>query len=307
MVEGYWRAVLTAGLRVPPDRPLDDLTADLVDMLGDPDPTRRDELAHCILSTWLRGGVYDDLLAGFGDGVAVGLGTGLGAVADDTVFRRSGSARMLSEVVARDNEARLVGHETVLRWGDNAAVWLLRERDLRGWVPQRGWAHALRYGADLLGRLARSPHLRGLELTVLLDVVADRLTLPTRHVLHHREDDRLAHAVMVILHRDLVPFEVLEPWIVRLGSAIRPSSEERANTEWPTPAAANTASFLRALHLQLALGVRGSSAVSADSELFADPPARRADLLLLVLDQLRAASPQLFALPAARAGAESPL
>ena len=39
------------------------------------------------------------------------------------------------------------------------ATWLLRERDLRGFVPGKGWAHAVAHGADALGTLARSPHV----------------------------------------------------------------------------------------------------------------------------------------------------
>ena len=39
----------------------------------------------------------------------------------------------------------------VLEWGDRLATWLLRERDLRGFVPGKGWAHAVAHGADALG------------------------------------------------------------------------------------------------------------------------------------------------------------
>ena len=65
----------------------------------------------------------------------------------------------------------------VLEWGDHVATWYLRERDTRGYVPSKGWAHAVAHGADALGVLARSPHFAANELTVLLDVVADRLLL----------------------------------------------------------------------------------------------------------------------------------
>ena len=55
----------------------------------------------------------------------------------------------------------------------------MRERDLRGFVAGKGWAHAVAHGADALGALARSRQSGRLELTVLLDVVADRLLAPT--------------------------------------------------------------------------------------------------------------------------------
>jgi len=288
--------VLAAGLRVPPDRRLDDLTAELVSMLGDPDPRRRDGLAYPVLATWISNGVYDDLLVWLGDGITVGLRHRLGANGDDTVLRRSFSALILAEVVRHDNEMQLLGSDAVLRWGDRATSWFVREQDLRGWVPGRGWAHAVAHGADLLGQLARSRHFGPMELTVLLDVVADRLLEPTSYVWRHGEEDRLAYAVMIVLHRNLVSFPVLEAWVSRLGAAMRRKpARGQASAEWPTASTANTTAFLRALHVQLALGVRGRDDVSSDEELFAEGPVDRADLMLAVLDQFRTASPWLFA------------
>ena len=83
---------VTAGLRgpaVPSDRPLGDLTAELTRMLGDTDPETRDGTAYPTLATWVSRGVYDDLLVGLGDGMAAGLGVGLGERDTDSVFRRS--------------------------------------------------------------------------------------------------------------------------------------------------------------------------------------------------------------------------
>jgi hypothetical protein len=131
-----------------------------------------------------------------------------------------------------------------------------------------------------------------MELTALLDVVADRLLAPTRHVWRHAEDDRLAYAVMVIVHRGDVDVEVLETWVRRLGAGIRQPGTRGAAPEWPTPTAVNTTTFLRALHLQLALGVRAQGPL--DEHLFAEPPRDRADVMLVLLEQLRSASPWLY-------------
>ncbi|MGH8939103.1 MAG: hypothetical protein ACRDV2_07105, partial [Actinomycetes bacterium] len=78
------------------------------------------------------------------------------------------------------------------------------------------------------------------------------------------------------------------------GGIQPPRTRGHAEAEWPSPAAGNTSSFLRALHLQLALGVQGRADLLRDAELFAEQPAHRADLLLAVLDQIRAESPWLY-------------
>lgn len=278
MAVGYWRDVLSDGLAVPTDRPLDDLTAELTTMLGAPDPEQRDGIAYPALATWLERGVYDDLLPGLGDGMATGLEVGLGEQGTDSVFRRSFSVLVLAEVLERDNEERLLTRDQVLRWGDQIATWFLREQDLRGWVPDKGWAHALAHGADALGALAGSPHLEAPELTVLLDVLADRLVATDTHPLTSGEPDRMAMATMEVLRRDLVPLKVLEPWVARLQAHAAPYGQPAGGD--PFLRSGNPQAFLRALHLQLALGPR--------------PPETRADLLLVVVEALRATNPHLL-------------
>jgi hypothetical protein len=277
MVSAYWVKVLDDDHSVPTDRPLADLTAELTQMLGDLDPRVRDDLACSTLAAWIARGEYDDLLPGLGDGMAAGLRRGIGETDTDSVFRRCSSARILAECIARDTAKQLVPDGTVLGWGDRLATWLLEERDLRGVVPGKGWAHAVAHGADALGTLGASPHVGEAELGVLLDVIAERLALPVGEVFTHGEPDRLATAAMALLGRDLVPIETLEPWVARLGEAAvrRPTDED------PFLLRGNTEAFLRALYLQLALGPT--------------PPSVRADLLLLLVDALRTSNPEWFA------------
>ena len=118
MPASYWRQVHATGLSVPSDRPLVDLTAELTLMLGDPDPENRDGTAFPTLSTWIERGVYDDLLAGLGDGMAAGLRVGLGESGTDSVFRRSFSVLVLGCAITRDNQRPLVPGGKILEWGD---------------------------------------------------------------------------------------------------------------------------------------------------------------------------------------------
>lgn len=271
MSTAYWQQVRSAEMKVPTDRSLTDLTAELTTMLGSTDPVERDEFAYPILATWISEGVYDDLLVGLGDGMAAGLTPGLGESGTDSVFRRSFSALVLAECLERDNAESLVPPAKILEWGDRVTGWLVRERDVRGFVPGKGWAHALAHGADALGVLAESPHLGLNELTVLLDVVADRILLPTPVPLTSGEPDRLALATMTVLRRGLVPMRIVEPWLARLTAAATATGASGAD---PYTTTGNPESFLRALHLQVAIA--------------AEPVTIRADLLLELVGALRA-------------------
>src|SRR3954453_15521593 len=225
MPSGFWEQVVADGLKVPEDRSLVEMTEDLTRMLGDPDPDVRDGIAFPTMAPWIDEGVYDDLLVGLGDGMCHGLDIGLGEVESDTVFRRSFSALILTECIDRPPRAALGGPNVVLRWGDKIMSWHARERDLRGFVPGKGWAHAVAHGADALGTLAHSPHVAANELTVLLDVIADRVLLPVEQLFANGEPDRLAGATMAVLPRDTLPMKVIEPWIARLAAtaAVRAS------------------------------------------------------------------------------------
>ena len=271
MSTAYWHQVRSAEMKVPTDRPLADLTAELTTMLGSTDPVERDEIAYPILATWISEGVYDDLLAGLGDGMATGLTQGLGESGTDSVFRRAFSVLVLAECVERDNSETRLPAAKILEWGDRVAGWLVRERDVRGFVPDQGWAHAVAHGADAIGVLADSQHLGLNELTVLLDVVADRVVLETPAPLWNGEHDRLALATMRILRRRLVPLRILEPWLARLTAAATFSGPVGRD---PFLTTGNPEAFLRALHIQVALAP--------------EPIDVRADLLLELIAALRA-------------------
>lgn len=297
MRTSYWERLVAVGGGVPSGAALDDLTAELVSMLGDPDPHVRDKLAFSTLARWIGDGVYDELLVGLGGGLAVGLHTSLGDEAGHTVLRRSYSARALGAVVARDNAVRALHPQQVFSWADRAFAWYLEERDLRAWLPAAGWADAVGNGADLLDHLAASRHLGSAEeLSVLLDVVAGRLLAGTAYRFTDGEDDRLASAVMSVLHRDLVGIDLLETWLERLATSrtqgtrgaegvVAPAGTVRRSAQRPTAVRTNTHAFLRALHLRLLLGVSGSTG---------RPPAApqvRSDLLIALQAELRAGIP----------------
>ncbi len=274
MSAAYWKQVHEDDFAVPTDRSLPDLTAELTRLLGDADPELRDTLALPVLGTWIERGTYDDLLPGLGDGMAAGLRVGLGETGTDSVFRRSFSVLVLGCCIERDNDRPLVPGGKVLEWGDRIATWVLGEQDLRGFVPGKGWAHAVAHGADALGSLAASPHVGVGELTVLLDVIAERLVAPVGSLFGAGEPDRLALAAMNVLRRDQVPLDLLEVWVETLAAAAR---HQHGGVDDPHLRTGNAEAFLRALYLQLALGQR--------------PPGVRADLLLLLVEALRSTNP----------------
>jgi len=302
MVAGFWQQVLASDMAVPDERPLNELTAELVAMLGSTNPVERDDVAYPVLATWVSEGVYDDLLVTFGDSMADGLRHGTSrhrgddaSAEDDSVFRRSFSALVLAECVLRDNVAHVLPRDAVLNWADRAIAWYVREQDLRGWVTDKGWAHAVAHGADLIRALAASRHLDAVQLEVLLDVLGERMLASSARTLTDGEDDRCAYAALTILQRNLLETDQLDVWVERMGRGlVRPRAYSPA--AWPSPSARNTSAFLRALYVHLAIGIRPEETTLS----FDEPPSCRADLLLSLLSVLPELTPWLYQRSGAR-------
>lgn len=289
MLGGYWQQVLDSAMAVPSERPLNELTAELVSMLGSSAAVERDETAYPVLASWVSIGVFDDLLITFADSMAAGLRVGLGGCADDTVFRRSFSALILAECVARDNAASLLPVDAVLRWADQALNWFVREEDQRGWVDGNGWAHAVAHGADLIAQLGESRHLTTEHLGILLDVVAERVMKPTSRVWTDGEDDRLAAAALTVLQRNLVGQAHLDDWVEHLGATLSQPPDDSVAC-WPSPEVRNTSAFVRALQTHLAIGISPRTT----SLSFAEAPHCRVDLLLGLVQIIPKMTPWLY-------------
>jgi hypothetical protein len=109
---------------------------------------------------------------------------------------------------------------------------------------------------------------------VLLDIIADRVLMPSDSVLVSGEPERMAAATMAILRRDVVPLSILEPWVARLAADGVPSYDAADDTWRET---FNVRTYLQACYLQLSIG--------------AAHPDVRSDLLLVLVDALRAIDP----------------
>ncbi|WP_027345154.1 DUF2785 domain-containing protein [Hamadaea tsunoensis] len=277
----FWEKIKADDLRVPAGYQPDLLIEELEHLLRSPEEAVRDKLAFEILADWVLSGVVDHDLADFGDRLCAALFRGLGESESDSVFGRSFAAATLGMVIERDNAARLVDAETIQRWLGAYLMWWELEADLRGAVdPRRGVAHALAHGADVIAAAARSRHLPTDQARVFLGSIVVRIRTGELPWLLS-EDDRLAYATMALLHRgDLGPADladVLAP-LRHLGGA-----ENRVDIDPGAYARINALNWLRALYLQLHLGVTPMPWYCEDGHFERSIPAR--DRMLEILGE----------------------
>lgn len=218
METSFWQGILDAKGAVPAGHEMHALTAELLSALGSPDPHLRDAVAYPLLAQWVSESRYslDDLHAMI-DQLTANLQTGLGEAGTDSVFLRAFSALMLAEIIHQDNKRAFFEESDVRGVLEAALAYYPAERDLRGYLPGPGWAHAVAHGADLLWVLAGSRFLAAPDLERVLDALATKVAPPVAHVYLYNEDTRVARAVVGVLRRSLVALPFLSAWLDRLA------------------------------------------------------------------------------------------
>src|SRR4029453_4636839 len=220
MARSFWRVIANDENALPQGEWVAELTPELLGWLGSTDPELRDEFAYRILAAWIERGQYGaEQLSTMAEQMTANLEAGLGERGTDSVYLRTYSVLILMEIVAFDNANPFLDQADLDGYLEAALGYLLRERDLRSWVPGPGWANAVGHTADLLMMLARSPHLGTTELQRILDVIADRLLTPSPVVFVHHEDERLAYATLNVLRRNLIDRTWLVAWLDRFTAA----------------------------------------------------------------------------------------
>ena len=216
--------------------------------IGSIDPELRDELIFTTMTTWIGRDVFEpnDL----NEILKVVLNEqhlfwGLGEEGTDTVFTRTFSMLVVSVVLnahlrhpfLADNELQVI-KKKILRY-------LSKERDFRGFVPGKGWAHAAAHTADTLSELLQCPSLEKSDLQELFAAIKG-LVQNSETVYTWEEDERLVTALLSGWQREEISPEEAANWLERLA----PGEGE----ELPFPAGyrrfVNSKQFLRSLYFR---------------------------------------------------------
>ncbi len=217
MDKAFWQSIKDADCAIPEDSSVEALTPELLSYLGSPDPVLREELAYSILDAWIHRGYYSQaalwqMATQLQDNLRIGLGEGQ----SDTVFWRSFSLLILTEIIYHDLTHPTLSETEVRQVLEQALAYFEAEQDLRGYDLEKGWIHAVAHAADLLWVLAQHRHVVTHDLSHILDAVAGKVTAPIAHVYLYGEEERLVRTVMGVLQRDLLTLQSLLNWLERL-------------------------------------------------------------------------------------------
>jgi hypothetical protein len=254
MDKSFWQAIVEAKYSVPDSHSLADMRDALVGFLGLPDPLWRDEFGYMILTSWITEGRFtsDDLQAMIVP-LTANLKRGLGENGTDSVFLRSFSILILSELVYRDNEHNFLNEQQLKALLATSLNYCLAEKDLRGYLAAKGWAHSCAHTADMLNALATNRHMDIDDLTQILNALIDKLATITDYIYVHGEDERLTEVILSALKRELLTIDQWQHWLDRFEQAVIEKNKDKGFDLGVYGAKRNTKNFLRSVYLQLVM------------------------------------------------------
>jgi hypothetical protein len=213
--KSFWRKIVDTEYAVPDGYTAVELTGELFGYLSLPDPELRDKFGYFIFSSWvLADRLTVDYLRTLIPRLQELLTTGIGEQGTDTVFGRTFGALWLAVIVYYDNHHRQFMTEAETRSVMNSALtYFAQERDLRGYVAGKGWAHSCAHTADLIDELVQHRHLGAADVVRMLNAIAHKAQALTGIIYQHEEDERMAYAVVTAFQNKLVTAEIVTVWL----------------------------------------------------------------------------------------------
>lgn len=213
----FWQAVVAQKYRVPESEAVLPLAMELAGFVSSTDAELRDTLGYEILANWIhRSGKLSaaDLDALRKVFLTFAL-AGIGESGTDTIFTRSFALLNLKELAGADLKMPYLTQAAFDELFELALRSLASEKDLRGYVPDKGWAHATAHCADLLRALGHNSKLSVQQQSRLITAIISR-TRATTTAFAWSEDARLAAALASVAQRvdaEVMPFDV---WLAAL-------------------------------------------------------------------------------------------
>lgn len=162
---------------------------------------------------------------------------------EDAVYTRSFSMLSIALIIYVHREESFLKKEVVFEVKDKILDYMNKEEDLRGYVKERGWAHSMAHGADVLDELANCTCLVEKDLIEILYCIKEKMTTFT-YVYIEEENERMINAVESVLSRNLIKEETILNWLGDFhlqGNSHLEKFHSKVNTK----------NFLRSLYFRL--------------------------------------------------------
>lgn len=221
----------------------------MLEYIGDPQPKLRDDLIYSTFYKWINEKQWfsdaelRELLWILLD--EQHLFYHIGSKDDQAVFTRTFSVLVVALILQRHRERALIDNAEFTNVKEALIRYYEEEQDLRGFMPEEGWAHAAAHGADALDELVLCSESDAAIREEVLAVI-QRMLYNEQYIFSDEEDERIATIVATIVDHHLLPQQSIVDWI---GSLEQCGGWPRSRGQYV--ARANTKNFVRSLYFRL--------------------------------------------------------
>ncbi len=197
-----------------------EIALDMMKYIGSIDSEFRDELIYSSFLKWTINNVftseqmYQLLKISLDESH---LFYKIGEIDSDSVFTRTFSLLIIPLVLYVDNNTNFLTKDETIDIKDKVIKYLDLEKDIRGYVDGKGWAHSTAHAADALDDIAKSRYINYDELLEILGAIKTKVCI-NNYTYINKEDDRMATAIKSVISRNLIEDNEIVKWIKSFGN-----------------------------------------------------------------------------------------
>jgi hypothetical protein len=235
---------------------LQDFLTLMLQFIGDPQPELRDDLICTTFYEWIReeGRLTEtelqSLLAILTDDQH--LFYYIGSEGDPSVFTRAFSILPIALIAERHRKQPFLDQAEFQHLKHSVLRYYKEEKDLRGYLPEGGWAHSAAHGADALDELVQCPESDAALQHEVLAAIQGKLHNGMQ-IFSEEEDERMATIVDTMIDKSLLPQQEIADWIRGLTHCA-----DLPQSRGPRIARVNSKNFLRSLYFRRGKISRGN-------------------------------------------------
>lgn len=187
----------------------------MLEKIGTVDYELRDDLIYDIYANWIDMNVFTEKeLCNYLEIAKDNkhLMYNIGLKESDYVFTRTFSALVIALIIQRHLQKNFLSLNIILDTQNIMLKYMTLEKDIRGYIDEKGWAHSVAHGADVLSELAKCNEIKHESISSILDMFKLKIC-QGKYVYIDGEPDRINAAVKNILDRDLLSEQEIITWL----------------------------------------------------------------------------------------------
>ena len=172
----------------------------------------------------------------------------IGEQGTDSVFTRSFSVLVIAAIIEYDVVKLQVDNRIIKHTVEKVSEYMITEKDTRGFVEGKGWAHAIAHGADALDALAKHPKMQKPETVKILQAIEHSLLRQVDYL--DEEEERLAIIISSLLKYQDAEKEI-QLWIEKIMAIVETKLEENQGMIEAYHTQRTAKNFLKSVYLIL--------------------------------------------------------